>query len=273
MKTNMVTALALVAAGGVLAAAAARSFAAPAADEMPAAKLQQVFSEASRAYDAGRLDDAVSLYEGLLADGHVSAELLYNLGNAYFRLGKIGQAVLDYRRASYLAPRDPDILANLRFAQQSAGALPPTFAVWSRFLLRFSRAEWVVTAVTAYWLAAATACVLILAPRRRDVFLRAGILLAAVLAVSLAGLWQWHRLAQRPELVVVEPGQQARFAPLDGSTAHFSLPEGSVVRAVDASGPWIKITSGKNSGWVRGAGCAAVSAWHSGGGGLTLGTD
>ncbi len=45
-----------------------------------------------------------------------SAASLYNLGNSYARAGKTGLAVLNYERASLLAPNDPDIQANLRYA-------------------------------------------------------------------------------------------------------------------------------------------------------------
>lgn len=49
-----------------------------------------------------------------------SAASLYNLGNSYAREGKPGMAVLNYERASLLAPNDPDIEANLRFVRASS---------------------------------------------------------------------------------------------------------------------------------------------------------
>ena len=52
------------------------------------------------------------------AEGGYSAAGLYNLGNAYARAGKPGMAVLNYERASLLAPNDPDIEANLRAVRE-----------------------------------------------------------------------------------------------------------------------------------------------------------
>jgi hypothetical protein len=49
-----------------------------------------------------------------------SAAGLYNLANSYARAGQPGLAVLNYERASLLAPNDPDIDANLRFVLASA---------------------------------------------------------------------------------------------------------------------------------------------------------
>ena len=48
------------------------------------------------------------------ADGH----LLYNLGNAAFRLNQIGRAILCYERARVLLPRDADLAFNLGHARE-----------------------------------------------------------------------------------------------------------------------------------------------------------
>ncbi|MFH0952763.1 MAG: tetratricopeptide repeat protein [Verrucomicrobiota bacterium] len=255
----------------VLAGTARTALAAVAAGRViPAAKLQQTFLEAGRAYDAGRLPDAIGLYEKLLTEGYVSKELLFNLGNAYFREGKAGRAVLHYRRAWQLAPRDPDILANFGFAQQSTGATPPSLPAVSRALLRFCRTEWIIAALVSYWLGAVALCLFILFPARRPVFLRAVAVLGVLLVTSLAGLVQWISLCRNPELVVVGPGQEARFAPLEGSTAHFALPEGSIVRETESSGPWVKVASGKQSGWIRRSACLPVCTWQNAKNGLIL---
>ena len=74
-----------------------------------------------------------------------SAAALYNAANAYARAGKPGMAVLNYERASLLAPNDPDIEANLRLVREPlrlpsesrnalARAVPragPTSLAWS----------------------------------------------------------------------------------------------------------------------------------------------
>ncbi len=49
-----------------------------------------------------------------------TAALFYNLGNAYYKQGDHGRAILNYRRAQQLAPRDPDIEANLALARAQA---------------------------------------------------------------------------------------------------------------------------------------------------------
>lgn len=232
--------------------------------ETDATRLQQLFVDAGRAYDQGNEDEAISLYRKILDEGYVSAELLFNLGNAYFKRGDAGMAVLSYRRAWHLAPRDPDILANLRFALQSTGATGPFVNAAGRFFLELGRAEWIALAVAFFWLGSAGLALVILFPGRRAVTARLTGALAVLLVVSLSGAASWHLLDRYPEAVVLRPGQQALFAPLEGSTAHFALPQGSIVRVLETSGEWTKVASGKQTGWIPSSACAAVYPWRAG---------
>ena len=57
-------------------------------------------------------------YESLIQErGIVNSKLYYNLGNAHFQLGDIGQAILNYRRAERVDPGDPNVLRNLEHAR------------------------------------------------------------------------------------------------------------------------------------------------------------
>lgn len=53
----------------------------------------------------------------LVASGVTNGRLEYNLGNCYLQAGDLGPAILHYRRAQRLAPRDPLLLDNLREAR------------------------------------------------------------------------------------------------------------------------------------------------------------
>ena len=71
-----------------------------------------LFNRANRYFETEQFEAAARAYEKLSAQ--VSHEDLYlNLGNAYFRIGNIGQAIWAYEKGRILSPRDQDIHYNL----------------------------------------------------------------------------------------------------------------------------------------------------------------
>jgi hypothetical protein len=229
-------------------------------DETPTAKLQQVFLEASQAYDANRPADAAALYGKLVDQGYESKELYFNLGNSYFKIGKIGLAVLNYRRAWHMAPRDPDIQANLRFALQSTSALTPEYPAVTKLLFKLSISEWTALATFAYWASAIVLALFLVMRNRRAGLLRALTGFLAVLVLGVAGIINEFVARRAPELVVTESRHQALYAPLEGSKAFFALPEGSIVRLEEQSGTWLKVTTGQQSGYVQSKACTPVKS-------------
>ncbi len=76
-----------------------------------------VFDSAGTQYERGDYPAAVALYTDLLDQGYDDPVIWYNLGNAYFKAGQLGRSIKAYLRARRLAPRDPDINANLQFVR------------------------------------------------------------------------------------------------------------------------------------------------------------
>ncbi len=233
------------------------AFAAP-AQETNAGDPGAVFAAAARAYDAGRLDECIGLYARLAATGNVPMEVHFNLGNAWFRKGNLGRAVLEYRRAWRIAPRDPDIAANLRFALQAAGATPPEPTLMHRLLQRLSDTRWAIVLWSAYGLASVLAGALILRRGRGPWLWRGLVTTLVVLAAAGAGRAEWRGFARRPEAVVLAAGCRALFAPLPDATVHFALPPGSIVRMEERQGDWLKVDLNGRAGWIEAAACERV---------------
>jgi len=76
------------------------------------------FAQANKYYERKDYDSAIQSYSAVLKQGKESASLYYNLGNAYFKKGDLGHAILYYMRAKRLDPSDEDIAQNLAFAKQ-----------------------------------------------------------------------------------------------------------------------------------------------------------
>ena len=217
-----------------------------------AVAFDDLYAKAQAAYDDGRYAEAVILYENLVSNGVENTEVIYNLANAYFKDGDLPKAVWHYRKAWYVAPRDPDIRANLHFALNAAGASEPATGLPGRIFSTLSAREWIMTAIAAYLLLALLLAMSLLLRSMRSPLLKASLIPAALLLFALAGWRHWGQLESAPEAVVVKSGTTALYGPVEGSTAHFDVPLAALVKQCgsDPKG-WIEIEYDRKTGWVK----------------------
>jgi tetratricopeptide (TPR) repeat protein len=78
--------------------------------------------DANAAYAQQKYERAAAAYEHALAAGTRNEIVYYNLGNAYFRAGKLGPAILNYERALRLDPDMGDARYNLDVARETVAA-------------------------------------------------------------------------------------------------------------------------------------------------------
>ena len=108
--------------------------------------------DADSAYLRGDYQQAARDYEELCREVS-DAEVYYNLGNAYYRMDNITQAILAYERAAVLAPGDADIRYNLEMARtKTIDKITPRsemfFVTWYRTLVSMTDADgWATVAV------------------------------------------------------------------------------------------------------------------------------
>jgi len=113
------------------------------------------FKSACGLYDAGKYADAAAAFAHITPK---TAAVFYNLGNAQFRLEQLGRAVLAFERARQLAPTDPDILANLRFAEERLGVAEvnqpakPLARFWESLIAARTIGQWARHEVAGLWL-------------------------------------------------------------------------------------------------------------------------
>jgi len=214
------------------------------------------FKVANALYDDGKFAEAAAAYEKIEPK---TANVYYNLGNAWFRQNKLGLAVLNYERARRLAPRDPDILANLKFAQHRLGVdevntRPRAFQRFLHSVVESRTAnQWSGYELAGVWLTvlAIGACVYLPKLRTGFVFVSvAGVLWFLVAAFALSYQMMGNRSA--PEGIVVATETDARFAPLTDSTIHFRLSEGTKVVIREDRGQWLFVERADGQqGWVK----------------------
>src|SRR5438105_15132263 len=127
---------------------------------------ESAFNKANQAYAKGRFEEAANAYESLIGSGNWNANLFYDLGNARYRLGDFGQAILNYERALALDPRHPEAQANLRIARDEARALELIPTELERLLAFATPNQYAAAAAIAFWIFAFCAVILIFNRRR-----------------------------------------------------------------------------------------------------------
>ena len=218
------------------------------------------FDQAQAAYDSGRYAEAVQIYQNMLSNGVDNAEVYYNLANASFRDGDLPQAVWNYRKAWYSAPRDPDIRDNLHYALNAAGAVESQYPPFRRVLMSFSSGEWIRIAAGSYVVLSIFILLAMLIRGARAVLARLCLLPLGVLVIALGGWWTWRALRNQPEGVIATSGITALYGPVAGTMPHYKLPAGALVRqsGTDPKG-WVEIEYDGKKGWINQSGILILS--------------
>src|SRR5437868_15512524 len=111
------------------------------------------FVKANQAFAQGHFKEAISSYEALVQKREWSANLFYDLGNAYFRTGDFGRAILNYERALRLDPHHPEADANLRIAHDQAHSLELAPSALEKYLNFGTANFFAIVAAIFFWLA------------------------------------------------------------------------------------------------------------------------
>lgn len=197
------------------------------------------FTKANEEFAAGHFKEAIDNYEALVSSGKWSANLFYDLGNAYFRADDFGRAILNYERALALDPRHPEADANLRIVRDEARALELAQNVPERFLRALSVNQYTIMAAVAFWIGAFGIAGLVFARRRTAGLITLSILSLLTFAISTAaGVWIDKGSKGRALAIVTNKGVEARVATADNANSVLALPPGSEIQILSKRGDW-----------------------------------
>lgn len=217
---------------------------------LQAASAVETLVNGNQLYEQGNFAEAAQLYEQLSSQGVADSTLYYNLGNAYYKQGDLGRAILNYTRAARLAPRDSDVQANLALARSlvadkySSGAesLTATLVKLTEDWLTLN--ELAGLTLLLWWLV----CLLLLLTRRlaiqnhllwlRPVLWIVGLLWIGTLATLGATLYQTR---SHPPAIVVAKEVKVASGPGDRYVTEFTLHAGAEVSLVEQRGDWVRI--------------------------------
>ena len=213
------------------------------------------FTKAGELYRAGDYSGAIASYEKILDNGMESGPLYYNLANSYYRDGQIGEAVLNYERATQLIPRDRDLKYNDRYLRSR---YPDARPYEDKNIFEKS-VDKHIEFYTLDEMAAVLAGLLIVSGlfflaafyRRwaRSTVMTASMVMAGAIGIYAAGFV--FKLADVANKAVAIKKASANFEPRSNATEHFLLPEGAIVKILKEENGWMKIRRWDNQmGWV-----------------------
>ncbi|GAE19433.1 BatE [Bacteroides pyogenes DSM 20611 = JCM 6294] len=225
-------------------------------------KLSEVTkTEGDSAYIKNEYAEAAQIYEALLMQGE-AAEVYYNLGNSYYKLGEIGKAVLNYERALLLQPGNSDIRANLEIARaKTIDKVEPIpeifFIVWTKELINTMSVDgWALWSIVFFVLLIFSMILFLYS--KQLVWKKAGFIsgIICLVIVICSNLFAWQlkkELLIRTDAIVMYPSITVRSTPSENGTSLFILHEGRKIKIKDNSmKEWkeIRLENGKVAGYL-----------------------
>ena len=218
-------------------------------------------NNADTEYQKGNYQQAIRDYEEILKNGE-SAEIYFNLGNAYYRTDNITKAVLNYERARLLSPGDDDINFNLQFARsKTIDKITPQsemfFVTWYKSLVNFTSVDnWAKTGILCIVMALLLVLLYLFGPQLmlRKIGFFAGLAFFVIFLLSnLFAFQQKQALDNRTGAIIMTPSVNIKKTPAKNSADQFVLHEGTRVDIIDKGmTDWrcIRVGDGRE-GWIE----------------------
>lgn len=224
----------------------------------PAQNSNTLWKTANNLYAQKQYDSAAACYEQLLAKNGADLWVHYNLGNTYYRLNKVGAAILHYEKAQHLDRHNKQIADNLKLAKgrvlNPLPEFPPIFFIrwWNSFVDAFSPDVWAWLCFFAF---SGVLTVIYFARTRKEGFSHSGRWLSvAVVSLLVCGCMTYFSYDARQDsgkAVVMQAGIGFLDSPQANGKVLGTLPEGTVLQINREEGDFynVKLPNGRE-GWI-----------------------
>jgi tetratricopeptide (TPR) repeat protein len=213
-----------------------------------------LYNQGNLYYAAKDYHKAIDSYDEALRAG-TNARIEYNLGNAYFKSNKMGMAIICYRRARLLSPRDPDINFNLKFSRsfridKNLAASGQGQEFFGRLFQFFSLTETSFLAALFFLFSAALISLYIIYRRRLWLWI--------FIPVMILGLYffisnrSWISEVDPGHSVITLPEVSARSGPSEDNKEILVIHDGTEIKVRSQRGEYYLIQlPGGMGGWVK----------------------
>ncbi len=217
--------------------------------------------DADAEYSKGNYQQAINDYEELLKNG-ASADLYYNLGNAYYRTDNITHAIINYERALKLSPSDDDIRFNLQMARsKTIDKITPKsemfFVTWMRSVVNLMNVDgWARLSIFSLILSLVLVLAYLFAGNLsvRRIGFYGGIFFLLLFIFSNVFAYQQKKILEnRNTAIIIAPSATIKKTPSFGASDITVIHEGTKVEIYDDTmKDWkgIRLTDGRD-GWIQ----------------------
>lgn len=204
-----------------------------------------IVTQADSAYTNDNFQEAVALYNEAINTEGTSSTLYYNLGNSYYRLGQLGNAIVSYERALRLDPTNSDAKANLAFVNSKIIDKPidsGTFLsnTFDKLILTQSPNTWAWLALISFILFLCCVAIYIFSryiPLRKTGFFGGLVLLIISIVLIILALSSANKAISHDSAIITSPSvilSTSPRSPKDRSEEAVLLHEGTKIEIVDS---------------------------------------
>lgn len=219
------------------------------------------FQKGIKAYDSSNYSQAIIHFEKIIEQGHISSDLYYNIGNAYYQQNDIAKAILFYERALKIDPKHEDAQFNLKIANtktiDKVEQIPELFIYrwFKKITLSNSIKSWAIWSNILLLLGSLGLALYFLSDQIK--LRKIGFYLAIALLFGSICSWYFAKkqnnwLAREDAAIIIEPTVSIYSSPSPGSSKLFVLHEGTKVKLLNSSNDWREISlPNGNKGWIH----------------------
>lgn len=221
------------------------------------------YSEANEAYEAKNYKLAIEIYENLIAEDKLSADVYYNYGNAQYKSGDLGLAIWAYEAALQLDPDHEDALFNLSYVNaETIDHLTISrqgFGHWTSSLI--------FTENVNFWAYFSIGCSLLFGlsifffmrsgrgRKRSLLLLSSAALMIFLVGGIIIGYLHHERINVQDQAIVIVETVDIKTSPMDDAMISFSLGAGAKVDLLNSqdksTAGWVEVELNGNQGWVQ----------------------
>ncbi len=222
------------------------------------ARAADLATQASEAFDSAKYDEAIKLWLSAGKYEELSADTLYNIGNACYRSGSSGYAALYYRRALVRDSGHQEARQNLRFIERKYGSIAVSRPDYQYAIAKYPMSSWQTALWLGLWLCGLA--LLVFPATRQGAKIRwvaAGALVIGPVLFS-AGLLGWRYFPNDAEFaplsrqaVIITENVSLHTDAARTAPEVIDAPPGSLCEVIRESERWVYVSfATKTRGWV-----------------------